>query len=87
MLESGLLFVYNTLTLAVGILMIGLVMLKGIFSKSTAYLGLATGIFGIVAVAGPFFLTSLSVTIIIASVLTTAWVLRAGYELYRLGQQ
>ena len=86
-LESNLLFVYNTLTLAVGILMTGLVMLKGIFSKSTAYLGLLTGILGIVSVVGSFFASSLSVTIIIASVLTTVWVLFVGYRLYRLGQQ
>jgi hypothetical protein len=85
-LESKLLFVYNTLTLSVGILMTGFVMLKGIFSKSTAYLGLVTGILGIVAVAGPVFLPSLSATIIFASVLTTVWVLFAGYKLYRLGQ-
>jgi hypothetical protein len=86
-LESGLIGVYNTLTLAVGILMTGLVMLKGIFSKSTAYLGLVTGILGIVAVAGPFFTSSLGVTIIIASALTTVWVLFVGYRLYSLGQQ
>jgi hypothetical protein len=85
-LESSLLGVYIILIPAVGILVIGLVMLKGIFSKSTAYLGLVTGILGIVSVAGPFFASSLSVTIIIASLLTTVWVLFAGYRLYRLGQ-
>jgi len=85
-LESSLLGVYIILVPAVGILVIGLVMLKGIFSKSTAYLGLVTGILGIVSVAGPFFVSSLSVTIIIASLLTTVSVLFAGYRLYRLGQ-
>lgn len=73
--------------MGIGILMTGLVMLKGIFSKSTAYLGLVTGILGIVSVVGPFFVSTLSVTIIIASALTTVWVLFAGYRLYRLGQQ
>jgi hypothetical protein len=86
-LESSLLFVYNTLTLSVGILMTGLVMLKGIFGKGVAYLGLATGIVGIVAVVGPLFVTALSATIIFASVLTTVWALFAGYGLYRLGRQ
>lgn len=86
-LESNLLFVYNTLTLSVGILMTGLVMRKGIFSKSTAYLGMVTGIVGIVAVVGPLIVRALSVTIILASVLTTVWVLLAGYGLYRLGRQ
>ena len=85
-LESSLLFVYNTLTLSVGILMTGFVMLKGIFSKITAYLGLATGVFGIVAVVGPIFIRALDVTIIFASLLTTAWILFVGYRLYRLGQ-
>lgn len=87
LLESNLLFVYNTLTLSVGILMTGLVMLRGVFSKSTAYVGLITGILGMVAVVGPFLVTALGAAIIIASILTTIWVLFAGYRLYRLGQQ
>jgi len=86
-LASSLEAVYSIMVLSFGILMIGLVMLKGIFRKSTAYLGLVTGILGIVSVAGPFFVSTLSVTIIITSVLTTVWVLFVGYRLYRLGQQ
>jgi hypothetical protein len=86
-IESSLLFVYNTFTLTVGILMTGVVMLKGVFSKSTAYLGLITGILGLVAVLGPFFVTALDATIIIASILTTVWVMFVSYRLYRLGQQ
>jgi hypothetical protein len=62
-------------------------MLKGIFSKTTAYLGLVTGSLGIAAVAGPVFVSALSVTIIFASVMTTVWVLFVGYGLYRLGRQ
>lgn len=85
--ESKLSFVYNSLTLAVGIFMTGFVMLKGIFSKHTAYLGLLTGFLGLVAVAGSFFSSSFStVTIILTSVLTTVWFLFVGYRLYRLGQ-
>lgn len=85
--DSNLLFVYNSLTLAVGILMTGLVMLKGIFGKGTAYLGLATGILAIVSVASAFFASTVSsIAIILASVLTTGWFLLAGYKLYRLGQ-
>ena len=86
-LESSLEAVYSIMVLSFGILLIGLVMLKGIFSKITAYLGLVTGILGIVSVAGLFFVSTLSVTIIITSVLTTVWVLFVGYRLYRLGQQ
>jgi hypothetical protein len=85
-LESSLLFVYNTLVLAVGILMTGLVMLNGIFRKSIAYLGLATGILGVVSVVGPFLVSALRVTIILTSVLTTVWVLLVGHALYRLGR-
>ena len=73
---------YSIVDLSVGILLIGFVMLKGkgIFSKTTAYLGLAAGIFGIVSLAGFF------VIIIINAVLTTVWVLFVGYRLFRLGQ-
>jgi hypothetical protein len=86
-LESSFFGVYAILVPSIGILMTGLVMLKGIFSKGMAYLSLVTGILGIVSVASPFFVSSLSVTVIIASVLTTVWVLFVGYRLYRLGQQ
>ncbi len=86
--DSNLVFVYNTLTLSVGILMTGFVMLKGIFNKTTAYTGVATGFLGSVSVASSFFGGSLSgVTIILASLLTTVWALLVGYRLYRLGRQ
>lgn len=84
-LASGLLFVYNTLTLSVGILLTGVVMLKGIFSRTTAHLAVATGLLGIVSVAGSFFTSALDATIIFASTATTLWVMFAGYRLYRLG--
>jgi hypothetical protein len=83
-LESNLVFVYNTLTLSIGILLAGWVMLKGNFGKAAAYVGLATGIFGIVAVFGPLLVSALSATIILASLLTTLWALFAGYKLLRL---
>ena len=86
-LRSGLLFVFNTLVLAVGILLIGIVMLKGGFGKSVAYLGLATGILGIVSVVGPFFVEALSATIIFTSILTTIWVFFVGSRLYKLARQ
>lgn len=85
-LESGLLFVYNSLVLAAGILLTGFVMLKGIFSKGTAYLGLLTGLLGIISVGGAFF-GILSSGIILTSLLTTIWVLFVGYRLVRLSGQ
>ena len=84
-LQSTLLFIYNSLVLAVGILITGFVMLDGNFGKSVAYLGLAIGLLGVVSVVGPFFISSLSVTIILSLVLTTVWVLLVGYKLRRLG--
>jgi hypothetical protein len=52
---------------------------KGIFNKTAAYLAVGAGIFGIVSISGFF------VTIIINALLVTAWVLFAGYGLFRLG--
>ncbi len=86
-LESGLLFVYNSLTLAVGILITGLVMLNGVFSKSAAYLGVLTGVMGIVSVVGSFFGNALSFGIIVTSLLMTVWVIFVGYRLCLLGRR
>jgi len=82
-LASHTLVFYSIVDLSVAILIIGFVMLKGkeIFSKTTAYLGLGAGIFGIVAIAGFF------VIIIVNALLVTVWVLFSGYRLFRLGQK
>jgi hypothetical protein len=86
-LESRLLFVYNSLTLAVAILLTGFVMLKGIFRRSTAYLGIATGLLGIISVAGSFLVSAMSVAIVVTSLLTTVWVVVVGYRLCGLARQ
>ncbi len=80
-LTSRLEAVYAIVVLSSGILMIGFVMLKGVFSRTTAYLGVLTGILGIVSIAG------LSVTIIMNAILATVWLLFVGYRLYRLARQ
>ena len=80
-LASHLEAVYAIVILSFGILLIGLVMLKGNFSKSTAYVGLVTGALGIVSIGG------WNVTIIMNAVLATVWVLLVGYRLYRLGSR
>jgi hypothetical protein len=72
--------VYAIVTLSFGILVIGFVMMKGVFNKTTAYLALATGILGIISVAG------LSLTIIMNALCATVWILLVGYRLYRLAQ-
>jgi len=52
MLTSLLEIVYAIVTLSFGILITGLVMLRGSFDKIAAYLGLATGILGIASLTG-----------------------------------
>jgi hypothetical protein len=79
-LEYIFLGVYIILIPAIGILITGIVMLEGNFSKSSAYVGLATGIFGTIGVVGPFFVNFLGIAIILASILTTIWALFVGYN-------
>lgn len=86
-LESSLLFIYNSLVLAVGILMIGFVMLRGHFAKTIAYLGVVTGVMGVFSVVGPLFHEILSSAIVLTSILTTIWLLLVGYTLYRSGRE
>jgi hypothetical protein len=80
-LASHTVVFYSIVDLSVAILIIAFVMLKGkgIFSKTTAYLGLSAGIFGIGSITGFF------VIIIINALLTTVWLLFVGYRLFRLG--
>jgi hypothetical protein len=79
-LTSRLEIVYAIVTLSFGILVIGFVMLRGVFHKITAYLGLATGILGIAA------LTRLSLAIIGNALCATVWLFLVGYRLYQLAQ-
>ena len=83
-LNSSLFAVYAILVPSVGILIIGLIMLRGPFNKASAYSALGAGILGIIAVVGPIFLSALGLFAIFSSVLTTVWVLLAGYRLLRL---
>ena len=78
MLTSRLLVVYAIVILSSAFLMIGTVMLKGVFNRPTAYLGIATGILGIVAIGG------FGVAIILNAVCATIWILLVGYRLCRL---
>ena len=80
-LASPLHVVYAIVILSSGILFVGVVMLKGVFNKATAYVGIVTGIFGIAS------MTRSSVAVIGNALLATVWVLLVGYRLYRLGQQ
>lgn len=67
----------------VGILIISLVMLKGVFPKGVAYLGIATGVLGIVSEAlrpmiGPGYF--------VYGLLLPTWFLVVGWKLYRLAR-
>src|SRR5262245_843430 len=77
-LTSRLEVIYAIVDLSFAILMISFVMLKGVFSRTTAYLDLLTGILGIDSVAG------LGITIILNAVFATIWIFFVGCRLYRL---
>jgi len=79
-LTSPLEVVYAIVTLSFGILVTGVVMLRGVFDKITAFLALATGVLGIAA------LTGLSLAIIGNALFATVWLFFVGYRLYRLAQ-
>ena len=76
---------YAILVPSVGILIVGLVMLKGPFTRLTAYSGVFSGVLGIAAVVGPFLVPGLGIAVVVASILTTVWVFLVGYRLYQLG--
>jgi hypothetical protein len=79
-LESPLAAVWAIGTLSVAYLVIGIVMLKSVFGKLTAYVGILTGLFGLAAVAGA------RVAIILNAVAATIWLFLVGYRLYRLAR-
>jgi len=84
---------YTTVTLepiyilvaSIGILIIGFVMLKGIFSRGVAYLGIAAGILGIVLMLGLLVPALLTLDIVFL-LLVAIWNLLVGFKLYRLGR-
>lgn len=80
MLNSPLEIVYAIVTLSSGILLMGFVMLRGVFNKITAYLALGTGVLGILS------LTGFSFAIIGNALFATAWLFFVGNRLCRLTQ-
>jgi hypothetical protein len=71
--------------LSLGILIASLVMLKGVFGKATAYVGIAASIAGFVE-GIRLFVPALAISGAIAIVLLGIWSLLVGYRLYRLGK-
>jgi hypothetical protein len=86
-LDSSLEAVYSILILSIGILVTSLVMRKGVFGRGTAYVGVVTGVGGIVAVVGPYFASVLSVMLVIVAALTTLWIVLVGVRLLRLSRR
>jgi hypothetical protein len=76
--------VISILTFPIGVLIAGTVMLKGIFGRGIGYLGIATGILGVLSAAGSVPGGVLGMTVVITSILTTIWVLLAGRRLFGL---
>ncbi len=66
----------------IGILIVSLLMLKGVFSKSAAYLGIVTGVLGIFSES---LRPILGIGYIVYGVLLPVWFLVIGWQLYRLG--
>ena len=85
-LDSSLEAIYSILILSIGILVTSLVMRRGVFGRGTAYIGVVTGVGGIVAVVGLYFASVLSVMIVVVSALTTLWIVLVGVRLIRLSR-
>lgn len=85
-LDSPLLAIYIILLPSLGIFLTALVMSKGIFGKSTVYLGWAVGITGVVAGMSPIFPGALSAMPILNALLVMIWYLLVGLRLYKLGR-
>jgi len=85
-LDSLLPNLYSIVIPSLGTFFASLAMLKGVFSKRTAYLGLAVAATGIIAMADPF-LGAWGMVHLVNALLATIWYLFVGWRLYKLGQQ
>ena len=77
---------YSWVVSSVGVLIVSIVMLKGVFGKLTAYVGIVAGIVGIVA-GFYVFVSALTVLTLLALLTFGLWCVLAGVRLYRLGKQ
>lgn len=76
---------YAILIPSLGVLFAGLVMLKGVFNKATAYIAVVTGLTGILWM-GSFFIDGLDMIRYINAMLATVFYLLVGVRLYKLGR-
>ena len=82
-LSSPMQSINSILTLSIGILLTGLVTVRGAFGRATGTLGVTTGLVGIASVAHTALTGELSPLAIAASVLTIAWLVLIGVSLSR----
>jgi len=85
--SSGLFAFYAIMMPGLGILMIGLVMLKARYGRVAAVVGIATGVLATVAVVGSWFVEAAEAAVIPTSILTTLWVFLVGFTLLRAARQ
>lgn len=83
-LRSPMAGMYATTVPALGILLTGLVMLRGVFNKPTAYVALTAGVAGI-AFMSSYVVEALAPLRYINALLMTAAYVLAGIRLYRFG--
>ncbi len=85
MLANPFFKIYANVIPALGVFFAGVVMLRGVFSRPTAYLALAMGLVGILYL-GSFFIDGLAVLAIVNAVVATLFYLLVGIRLYKLGR-
>ena len=84
--DSPLSGIYAILFPGLGELLASLVMRKGIFNKTLAYMGVITGVCGILAGIGPIFISELETAQYINASLAMIWFFFVGFKLYKLSQ-
>ena len=82
--DSPLSGIYAILFPGLGELLASLVMRKGIFSKTLAYMGVIAGVSGILAGIGPIFISDLETFQYINASLAMIWFFVTGFKLYKL---
>jgi hypothetical protein len=76
-------FLLHGIPLSIATIIVGSVMLKGIFSKRTAYLGIIAGIVGLIGY--PFTaLSGLGLPLLIFGIAASTWLISVSFKLYRL---
>jgi hypothetical protein len=80
-LESSLAAAYTIGVPSLGILLTSLAMRSAGFGRTVAYLGMATGVVGIISVSGSVASPTFNTAAIVTALLTTVWFFALGYRL------